>query len=80
MALGNGSAANGGVTQEKAPMVNGTNMETLPRAGNKVKKIVYRTDVRRRATSRRSPGICIIGIVQVEHLRRFFFVTWLVCF
>ncbi|CAG9856109.1 unnamed protein product [Phyllotreta striolata] len=33
MALGNGSAANGGVTQEKAPVVNGTNMETLPRAG-----------------------------------------------
>ncbi|XP_018323633.1 ankyrin-3 isoform X2 [Agrilus planipennis] len=32
MALGNGSAtANGGVTQEKAPVVNGTNMETLPR-------------------------------------------------
>ncbi|XP_017778994.1 PREDICTED: ankyrin-3-like isoform X4 [Nicrophorus vespilloides] len=31
MALGNGSAANGGVAQEKAPVVNGTNMETLPR-------------------------------------------------
>ncbi|XP_064215969.1 ankyrin-3 isoform X5 [Tribolium castaneum] len=33
MALGNGSTPNGGVTQEKAPVVNGTNMETLPRAG-----------------------------------------------
>ncbi|KAG5900648.1 hypothetical protein JTB14_005921 [Gonioctena quinquepunctata] len=31
MALGNGSTPNGGVTQEKAPVVNGTNMETLPR-------------------------------------------------
>ncbi|XP_065160043.1 ankyrin-3-like isoform X3 [Atheta coriaria] len=31
MALGNGNAANGGVAQEKAPVVNGTNMETLPR-------------------------------------------------
>lgn len=37
MALGNGSAANGGVTQEKAPVVNGTNMETLPRSGKQVK-------------------------------------------
>lgn len=37
MALGNGSAtANGGVTQEKAPVVNGNNMETLPRAGKQV--------------------------------------------
>ncbi|XP_057656758.1 ankyrin-3-like isoform X1 [Diorhabda carinulata] len=33
MALGNGSTTNGGVTQEKAPVVNGTNMETLPRTG-----------------------------------------------
>ncbi|XP_049819591.1 ankyrin-3-like isoform X5 [Aethina tumida] len=33
MALGNGSTPNGGVTQEKAPVVNGTNMETLPRTG-----------------------------------------------
>ncbi|VEN62626.1 unnamed protein product [Callosobruchus maculatus] len=33
MALGNGSTQNGGVTQEKAPVVNGTNMETLPRQG-----------------------------------------------
>ncbi|XP_071050658.1 ankyrin-3-like isoform X4 [Onthophagus taurus] len=34
MALGNGSATtNGGVTQEKAPVVNGTAMETLPRTG-----------------------------------------------
>lgn len=39
MALGNGSAsANGGVTQEKAPVVNGTNMETLPRAGKQVSR------------------------------------------
>ena len=36
MALGNGSTPNGGVTQEKAPVVNGTNMETLPRAGKQV--------------------------------------------
>lgn len=43
MALGNGSAANGGVAQEKAPVVNGTNVETLPRTGkqvNGVKKLV----------------------------------------
>ncbi|KAK5640357.1 hypothetical protein RI129_011168 [Pyrocoelia pectoralis] len=34
MALGNGSTTtNGGVTQEKAPVVNGTNMETLVRTG-----------------------------------------------
>ncbi|CAH0546187.1 unnamed protein product [Brassicogethes aeneus] len=33
MALGNGNTPNGGVTQEKAPVVNGTNMETLPRTG-----------------------------------------------
>ncbi|XP_030749087.1 ankyrin-3-like isoform X3 [Sitophilus oryzae] len=32
MALGNGSTPNGGVS-EKAPVVNGTNMETLPRTG-----------------------------------------------
>ncbi|XP_074025695.1 uncharacterized protein isoform X3 [Leptinotarsa decemlineata] len=32
MALGNGSTPNGGVTQEKAPVVNGANMETLPRS------------------------------------------------
>ncbi|XP_076264402.1 uncharacterized protein LOC143198798 isoform X3 [Rhynchophorus ferrugineus] len=32
MALGNGSTPNGGVN-EKAPVVNGTNMETLPRTG-----------------------------------------------
>lgn len=37
MALGNGSTPNGGVTQEKAPVVNGTNMETLPRTGKQVK-------------------------------------------
>lgn len=36
MALGNGTTPNGGVTQEKAPVVNGTNMETLPRAEKKV--------------------------------------------
>lgn len=42
MALGNGSAtANGGVTQEKAPVVNGTNMETLPRTGKQVKNSVF---------------------------------------
>ncbi|XP_045463961.1 ankyrin-3-like isoform X4 [Harmonia axyridis] len=35
MALGNGTTPNGGVTQEKAPVVNGTNMETLPRAEKK---------------------------------------------
>lgn len=38
MALGNGSAANGGVAQEKAPVVNGTNVETLPRTGKQVGK------------------------------------------
>lgn len=38
MALGNGSAtANGGVNAEKAPVVNGTNMETLPRTGKQVR-------------------------------------------
>lgn len=37
MALGNGSTtANGGVNAEKAPVVNGTNMETLPRTGKQV--------------------------------------------
>lgn len=37
MALGNGSTpAGGGVTQEKAPVVNGANMETLPRTGKQV--------------------------------------------
>lgn len=41
MALGNGgvtATANGGVTPgpEKAPVVNGTNMETLPRTGKQV--------------------------------------------
>lgn len=38
MALGNGgvTTANGGVAQEKAPVVNGTNMETLPRTGKQV--------------------------------------------
>lgn len=41
MALGNGSTPNGGVTQEKAPVVNGTNMETLPRAGKQVKHDIY---------------------------------------
>ncbi|XP_044766600.1 ankyrin-3-like isoform X3 [Coccinella septempunctata] len=35
MALGNGTTPNGGVTQEKAPVVNGTNMETLPRSEKK---------------------------------------------
>lgn len=40
MALGNGSAANGGVAQEKAPVVNGTNVETLPRSGKQVNKFV----------------------------------------
>lgn len=35
MALGNGSTPNGGVS-EKAPVVNGTNMETLPRTGKQV--------------------------------------------
>ncbi|XP_050296421.1 ankyrin-3-like isoform X1 [Anthonomus grandis grandis] len=33
MALGNGSAPNGAINSEKAPVVNGTNMETLPRTG-----------------------------------------------
>lgn len=38
MALGNGSTtANGGVNSEKAPVVNGTNMETLPRTGKQVR-------------------------------------------
>lgn len=41
MALGNGgvtATANGGVAPgpEKAPVVNGTNMETLPRTGKQV--------------------------------------------
>lgn len=36
MALGNGSTPNGGVAQEKAPVVNGSNMETLPRTGKQV--------------------------------------------
>lgn len=41
MALGNGSTpAGGGVTQEKAPVVNGTNMETLPRTGKQVSFVI----------------------------------------
>lgn len=39
MALGNGGSttANGAVNSEKAPVVNGTNMETLPRTGKQVR-------------------------------------------
>lgn len=36
MALGNGSTPNGGVAQEKAPVVNGNNVETLPRTEKQV--------------------------------------------
>lgn len=44
MALGNGSTpAAGGVTQEKAPVVNGTNMETLPRTGKQVIFVIVTT-------------------------------------
>lgn len=57
MALGNGNTPTRGVTQEKAPVVNGTNIESLPRTGKQVNNqfffVIKRLIVKKRMVTKK---------------------------
>lgn len=70
MALGNGSTPAGGVTQEKAPVVNGTNMETLPRTGKQVIFVIEHLVIRLRNIYCNAKLVCKFDAIFNWNLKR----------